>query len=114
MVYDSHGLHHFHKGKRIYQKHEKYPHPEKWKRFFDRCIYIVGVFGPIMTIPQLIKIWVEKNAVGVSIVSWSGYLIAAIFWLIYGVIHKEKPIIFTYSLWIVFDIFIVIGVFLYG
>jgi len=45
------GLHHFHRRKRIYQKHEPYPHPDKWKRFMDHAIYCVGVFGPIMTIP---------------------------------------------------------------
>ncbi|MFW5746020.1 MAG: SemiSWEET family transporter [Nanoarchaeota archaeon] len=70
--------------------------------------------GPIMTIPQLCKIWVEKNAAGVSAVSWIAYLVTAFFWLTYGIMHKEKPIIFTYSGWIIIEVFIIIGTFVYG
>lgn len=80
----------------------------------DKAIYVVGSFGLIMTIPQVTKIWIEKNASGVSAISWSAYLITAIFWLIYGIMHKEKPIIFTYSAWIVLEVAIVIGIILYG
>lgn len=107
-------IHHYHTRKRIYHKLEEYPHPDKWKRFLDKSIYIVGAVGPIMTIPQLMKIWVEKNASGVSVISWGAYLVTAIFWLSYGIAHKEKPIIFTYSIWIVLEIFIVIGTLMYG
>ncbi|HJO01876.1 MAG: PQ-loop domain-containing transporter [Candidatus Woesearchaeota archaeon] len=108
------GLHHFHIRKRVHQKHESYPHPHKWKRFMDKAIYVAGVFGPLMTLPQLTKIWIEKNAAGVSVISWASYLIAAIFWLIYGIMHKEKPIIFAYSLWIGLEILIVVGTIIYG
>lgn len=80
----------------------------------DRAIYGVGIFGPIMTIPQLTKIWVEKNAAGVSAISWSAYLLTAIFWLIYGIMHEEKPIIFTYSIWILMEAAIVLGTLIYG
>ena len=114
MVHDSSGLHHAHKRKRIEQKHENYPHPDKLKRFMDRAIYVVGIFGPIMTIPQLANIWIYKNAAGVSLISWTAYLITALFWLIYGIIHKEKPIILTYSIWILLDILIVAGILMYG
>ncbi len=114
MVHHDVGLHHAHKRKRIHQKHEKYPHPDNLKRFMDKAIYVVGVFGPIMTLPQVWKIWVGKNAVGVSVLSWSAYLIAAFFWLVYGLIHKEKPIIITYSLWILMEISIVAGTLIYG
>ena len=114
MAQDGHGLHHFHKRKRIHIEHEPYPHPNKWKRIMDKLIYFVGIFGPIMTLPQLMIIWIEKNAAGVSLISWGSYLIIAVFWIIYGIMHKEKPIIITYSLWVLLDIFIVIGVLLYG
>ena len=108
------GLHHFHRRKRIHKKHEPYPHPNKWKRFMDRAIYIVGIFGPIMTLPQLTKIWVEKNASGVSLISWTAFLLYAIFWLIYGIMHREKPIIFAYILWVTLQAIVVIGIIIYG
>lgn len=108
------GLHHFHRRKRIYQKHEPYPHPDKFKRFIDKSIYFVALFGIVMTLPQITKIWVEKNAAGVSAASWTAYTITAMFWLIYGVAHKEKPIIVTNSLWIVLEVLIVVGALIYG
>lgn len=91
-------MYHFHLRKRIHQKKEKFPSPNKWKRFIDNIIYFVGMVGPIMTIPQVWNIWIEQNASGVSPISWSAYLIVSMFWLTYGITHKEKPIIFTQSL----------------
>ncbi len=108
------GFHHFHKRKRISLKHEIYPSPNKLKRLVDGLIYLGGVLGPLLTIPQLTEIWFSKNASGVSIVSWGAYFIGAIFWLFYGLVHKEKPIIFTYGIWAILDLFIVIGVVIYS
>ena len=114
MAHHDPGLHHFHKRKRIYKKKEPYPHPDRLKRVMDRLIYLVGIMGPVMTIPQLMQIWVERTAAGVSPISWGAYLIVALFWVMYGIIHKEKPIIIIYSAWVVLDIFIVAGTLLYG
>jgi len=108
------GLHHFHRRMRIHQKHEPYPHPDKWKRFMDRAVYVVGAIGPLMTLPQIIKIWIEKDAAGVSIITWSAYLFYGVFWLIYGIMHREKPIIFAYIFWVTLQAFVVIGAIIYG
>lgn len=114
MVQDSSGLHHFHRRIRIHQKHEPYPHPDKWKRFMDKAIYVVSIFGPIMTIPQVKIIWIDKNASSISVISWIAYLIAAIFWLIYGIMHREKPIIFLNIIWIFLQLSIIVGTLIYG
>jgi len=113
MVHHTEGLHHSHTRKRIHVHHEKFPHPDKFKHFMDKAIYFVGIFGPIMTIPQIYKIFHEKSAAGISVISWIAYLITAIFWFSYGVLHKEKPIIFTYVIWIFLDILIIIGSIMY-
>jgi len=107
-------VHHLHKRKRIHKLNEPYPHPEKSKRVMDRLIYLVGAFAVVMTIPQVMTIWIGKNAAGVSAISWVSYLIAAVFWLAYGIMHREKPIVFNYSLWIFLEVLIIIGVFIYG
>ena len=109
-----HGLDHLHKRKRLYHKLESYPHPDKWKNLIDRLVYFAAIATPFMTLPQLLKIWVEKSAVSISIVTWVAYLINAIIWLIYGIMHKEKPIIVTNVLWILMDISIIIGTLVYG
>ena len=108
------GLHHFHRRKRIYVNHEPYPHPDKWKRLVDNLIYVVGVIGPIMTVPQILKVWIDKNASGISIISWIAYSIMAMFWITYGIMHKEKPIIVTSGLLFITDLLVVVGTFIYG
>ncbi len=108
------GHHHFHIRKRIYEKGESYPHDDKAKRFLDKIIFFIGNLGPIMTIPQIIKIWSDKNASGVAVSSWVAFTITSFFWLLYGIAHKEKPIIITFGLWVVFDIIVIIGALIYG
>ncbi len=104
--------HHQHKRKRIYEKHEPYPHPDPLKNMLDKLIYVVGIAGPLMTIPQLLKVWLEQDISGVSVLTWGGMNFISAVWLIYGVVHMEKPIIITYFLWIVFQTMIIIGVLL--
>lgn len=101
-------LHHLHKRKRIQVK------DEPWKRILDKLIYMVAFTGPIMTLPQIIKIWGEKSAAGVSVASWTTFSVLSVFWLIYGVVHKEKPIIISSTLWFILDTFIVVGTLMYG
>ena len=110
------GLPHFHFRKRV-KKKKVNAHPKnKLKKFMDKAIYFIAFFAPLMTIPQILKIWVEKNAAGISLISWGSYLIAATFWLTYGIIHKEKPIIVTYTLWIILHTLVITGTisYLYG
>lgn len=107
-------LHHVHKRKRVYLVGEPYPHPNKFKRMMDWLIYFVAVLGPLVAIPQVLKIWIEQNASGVSIISWGAYLLGSIIWITYGLIHNEKPIIISNILWMIANIFIVIGIFVYG
>ena len=106
--------HHLHKRKRTYGKKEPYPHPKLWKRILDKLVYVVGVLGPLSTIPQILKVWVEQSASGVAILTWIFYFLGAIVLLFYGIAHKEKPLIIMYSLWIVVDIILIIGIILYG
>lgn len=70
-------MHHLQQRKRVFLNLEQYPHPEQAKRWMDKLIVAASLFGPIMTIPQLAKIYIEKNAAGVSVVSWAAYLLVA-------------------------------------
>ena len=107
-------IHHLHKRKRIHEKHEKYPHPNKWKRYLDKLVYVVGILGPILTIPQIIKIWINQSAGDISIISWIAYFFGSMILLTYGVVHKEKPLIVMYSAWILINFMIVISILIYG
>lgn len=107
-------LRHSHIQKRTNQKHEPYPKYPKLNNFINRIIYPIGIIGPLMTIPQFVKIWVHQDASSVSVISWSAYLIIAVFWLLYGTIHKEWPIIVSNVLWILMNMAVLVGIFYYG
>lgn len=86
----------------------------RFRKFFDKFIYVIGIGGPSMTIPQVIKIWSEKNAGGISLIAWFGYTFFSILWLIYGILHHEKPIIVTNVTIIILNALVIAGTLLYG
>lgn len=81
-----------------------------FKRFINKFIYFVGGFGIAVIIPQVTKIWIGKEIQGVSLTTWGGFFIASSFWLVYGIIHKEKPIIFTNLAACFLDFLIILGI----
>ncbi len=99
---------------RARKKHRQLKKGTKVVRLFDKMIYVVAIGTPLMTVTQVWQIWVEKKIIGVSMATWIASLVSAIFWLIYGVIHREKPIIYTQTLWMIFSAMIVIGLVIYA
>jgi len=106
-------LHHLHKRKRISQKLEPYPHPEKHFQIVDKLIYAAAIIGPLLTIPQAYNVWILKNAGGVSIITWLFMSFASATWLWYGIVHKDKPIIFSSIIWLVMQTLIWTGTVIY-
>ena len=113
MVHIGKAIHHHHKRKRILQKKKHSPSKIKLIKFVDKLVYIIGAIALLMTLPQILKIWINQNSTGVSLISWATYLFTAGFWVFYGIIHKAKPIIVIYSMAILLDFLIVLGIILY-
>jgi uncharacterized protein with PQ loop repeat len=67
-----------------------------------------------MTLPQVLLIFSRHSAGNVSLATWLGYLILGLPFLIYGIAFKLRPIIITQSLYILFQILVVIGILHYG
>lgn len=111
---DTQAGHHLSIRKRVYQKLESYPSNKTFIRLIDEGAYVFGIAGPLFSIPQLYEIWSTQNAQGVSLFSWSSFTIASFFWIIYGITHKEKPIIISQILWFVLQGLIVVGILLYS
>ena len=105
-----HHPHHKHIRKRIHKKFEPYPHPENFKRFLDHIIFVVGVIGPLMTLPQLHLMWYTQSAENISIATWILYTFSSLIWTLYGFIHKDKAIILTYISWLIIDLLMVAGI----
>lgn len=69
---------------------------------------------PLSAFPQIWEIYSNKNVGGVSLLSWVLYLLGAIPFLMYGIIHKQKEIIILNASWITTELVIVVGILLYG
>lgn len=67
----------------------------------------------LMTLPQVLTIWVGRDAGGVSLVSWVSYLVSACLWFVYGLQKRDKTIYLACIGWILLDAAIVVGVFVY-
>lgn len=105
---------HIHMRKRVHQKLSPYPHPNKFKRYLDKVIFIVAVASPLAAIPQAFKIWTTKQAGDISLLFWLLLLALQFVWLTYGLVHKEKPIILNAMLWIMAEIVIITGILMYS
>lgn len=89
-------------------------HNKKHKgNLLDKFIYPIGLIAPIMTVPQLLDVWTHKGIQGISVPTWSAYSFVAGLWTIYGLYHKEKPIILANLLLLILDASIVTSVLLY-
>lgn len=111
------GKHHQHSRKRIqklYDNYEPYPHSNNFIRNYDKFIYFVGIGTPVITSSQVFKIWMTQNAQGVSLIAWSAYLFNSLCWLYYGIIHNERPIIYTNIVCSLINILVILGIVIYG
>jgi uncharacterized protein with PQ loop repeat len=113
-MFSGQGLHHLNKRKRVHKKLQKYPHPRRWIRLLDRILLVVAIVGPMAMIPQLWQIYFYRDATGVSVFSFLMFAIFNVFWIGYGMAHKERPILLTYFLWFTMNLAVAIGALIYG
>lgn len=69
----------------------------------------MSVVSMLMTVPQVWIIWVQHQAAGVSVLSWSAYLLSAVLWFWYGVQRRDKNIYLPCIGWILLDAGVIIG-----
>jgi uncharacterized protein with PQ loop repeat len=80
----------------------------------ERIIRVLSVFTMLMTVPQVLAIWIRRDAHNVSLLSWGAYLLSACLWFVYGMRKHDKTIYLACIGWILLDAAIVIGVVIYG
>ena len=87
---------------------------EQSKTVMSRLLVGMSVFTMLMTVPQVLTIWVGHEAAGVSVVSWSAYLLSAILWFWYGLKKKDKNIYLPCVGWVGLDAAVIVGAVIYG
>jgi len=56
---------------------------QKYEKYIKMATSTTSVILPVMTMPQLLVIWMNQDASNVSLLTWSIYLCSAITWLLY-------------------------------
>jgi uncharacterized protein with PQ loop repeat len=80
----------------------------------EKVLRAVSVATMLMTVPQVLTIWIGHNAGAVSLVAWASYLVAACLWFVYGLRRKDRTIYLPCVGWILLDTAVVIGVIVYS
>ena len=88
-------------------------HKKPKKTLFDYVLYFFVIATPLFELPQAFTIFHTKSAAGVSISTWSFFVIASLVWIIYSLRHKEWPLFVTSSLYVVIELAIVVGIIQY-
>ena len=76
----------------------------------EKFLRVLSVVTMLMTVPQVLSIWVGGKADGVSLLSWGAYLFSACLWFVYGIQKRDKTIYMACIGWIILDAAVVIGV----
>lgn len=87
---------------------------KKHKDPFDYVVYFFMIATPLFEVPQAYVIHSTQNAESVSPFTWCFFFLSSTVWLTYGIKHKIKPFIFMYSLYLLVEATIVIGILLYS
>jgi len=80
----------------------------------EKILRGLSVFTMLMTVPQVLTIWIGRDAAGVSLVSWLAYLLSACLWFVYGLKKGDKTIYLACVGWVLLDLAIVVGVVVHG
>lgn len=69
----------------------------------------VSVLYPFSAFPQAIAVFSGKTE-GVSVISWTVFLLCASLFLAYGIKRRVPPMIVSNSIWIVMDALVIVGI----
>lgn len=96
------------------------PHPalpEPWlpsQKVMKQVLGALSVFTLLMTVPQILAIWLSRQAAGVSLLSWGAYWISALVWFVYGLQRRDRNIYLPCIGWLVLDGAVIVGAWIYG
>jgi uncharacterized protein with PQ loop repeat len=92
----------------------KHLHRHGKKEPIDYVVRFFMVATPLFELPQAYTIYHAQSARDVSLITWLFFLFSSIAWLAYGFKQKLTPLIVAYSLYMIIEISIVIGVIMYS
>jgi len=79
-----------------------------------RVLGVMSIATMLMTIPQVWTIWAQQQAAGVSLLSWSAYLVSAVLWFWHGLRQGDRNIYLPCVGWMALDAAVIVGTVVYG
>lgn len=80
---------------------------KKYAKTMDHYAFLMGFVAVAVNVPQLVDVYTRKDVSGVSVVSWAGFLLGAVFWLFYGLLHRARTLVVINAMLIVVQSLIV-------
>ncbi len=80
----------------------------------DAIVYPVGVAGILCALPQVAEVWINHNAAGISIFTWSVWSVFSLVWVLYGIVHKAQPIAYLNAAWFFVNVSVALGAYLFS
>lgn len=87
---------------------------KKYIPLADKLTYTAAMIEAFIVMPQVYQIFHDKNAAGLSLMSWTGFEILNLVWLFYGIVHRDKVIIFYASSYGFVQLWVIVGGLMYG
>lgn len=84
------------------------------KHAFDLLIYPVAVAAPLALLPQVIQVYKTQDTGSLALPTWLVLGTLNLVWLIYGFVHRDKPIMLTNIMLACMNFAVVFGIYLYN
>jgi len=100
-----------HKNQHLSKKHKLNKAKSK---SIDRAVYFAAITEPALVVPQIIRIFSEQDASGVSLGTWVGFEVMTMIWVLYSIEHRQKMVFISSALFMVVQGLVIIGGLLHG
>lgn len=84
------------------------------EKLLDRVIFAVALVSPVMTIPQIWKIYSSHEAVGLSFPTFAAYAGTAVFWYVYSARRRDTVVMLHATASLLAYGAVAVGIALYG
>ena len=86
---------------------------KKLQRLTDKLIYAVAIISPLALLPQVYSVYATHSVGGLALSTWATFTVLNTLWVLYGVVHRQWPIIIMNALLAMLDVAIVVGICMY-
>lgn len=87
---------------------------KKFRHGLDFVMYGVALVAPLVLLPQVLFIFVNKSVAGLFLPTWYISALFNLLWISYALIHRATPLIITNILFFALNVAATIGIVLYN